>query len=126
MQCEEIREVRREVREYVVSSFYVPDPLADSASLIRAGIIDAAGTREMVAFLESTFGIAIAEDEVLPENLDSIARVAAFVCRKKAESPAAALGEPVEESDDDLVDEVGMGDGRHVPDAVELDHLSAG
>jgi len=123
MQCEEIREVRREVRDYVVGSFYVPDPLADSASLIGTGIIDAAGVREMVAFLESTFGIAIAADELLPENLDSIARVAAFVCRKKADSPDATLGDPVEEPADDPVDELGMGDGRHMPDAIELEHL---
>jgi len=126
MQCEEIREVRREVRDYVVSSFYVPDPLADSASLIRTAIIDAAGVREMVAFLESTFGIDIADDELLPENLDSIARVAAFVCRKKADSPDPLLGEPIEEARDGVVDDVGMSDGSHVPDAIELDHFHSG
>lgn len=126
MQCEEIREVRREVRDYIVSSFYVPDPLADSASLIKTGIIDADDVREMVSFLGSTFAIAVVEDEIVPENLDSIARIAAFVCRKKAEAPAAELGEPVEEPGDEAVDEIGVGHGSHVADAVELDHLHPG
>ena len=110
MQCEEIREVRREVRDYVVSSFFVPEPLADSASLIKTGIIDETGMLEMVAFLESTFGIVIEEEDIVPENLDSIARAAAFVCRKKAAAAEECAAEPVEEVDDGAVDEFGMSD----------------
>lgn len=127
MQCEDIREIRREVRDYLVSSFYVPDPqaLADSGSLLREGIIDETGMLEMVAFLESTFGVKIDEVEIAPENLDSIARVAAFVCRKKA-AAEADLGERVEEAGDEAVDEVGMGPGGPVADAVELDQLHPG
>ena len=122
MQCEDIREVRREVRDYVVSSFYVPSPesLADSASLIKTGIIDQAGMLEMVAFLETTFGLRIAQAEIVPENLDSIARAAAFVCRKKASA------QPVEEAADLPIDDVGMGDGSHVAEAVEFDELHPG
>ena len=120
MQCEEIREVRREVRDYVTGTFYVPDPLADSASLIRTGIIGETEVEGMVAFLESTFGIHIADREKLPENLDSIARIAAFVCRKKLSA------EPVEEVSDLAVDDVGMSDGGHMADAVEFDELHPG
>jgi acyl carrier protein len=120
VQCEEIREVRREVRDYVTSTFYVPDPLADSASLIRTGIIDETEVAEMVAFLESTFGIRIADGEKLPENLDSVARIAAFVCRKKISA------EPVEEASDLAVDDVGMSDGSHMADAIEFDELHPG
>jgi acyl carrier protein len=108
MQCEEIKEVRSEVRDYVISSFYVPSPetLADSASLLKTGIIDETGMLEMVAFLESTFGIRIEEEDIIPENLDSIARVAAFVCRRKADdAEEQPLPDPIE-----------------IADAVELDH----
>jgi acyl carrier protein len=85
MLIEDNQEIRRQVREYVVASFYVADPaaLGDSASLIDTGIVDSTGVLELVAFLEQTFGVAVGDDEMLPENLDSIARVAAFVCRKK-------------------------------------------
>ena len=112
MQCEDIREVRGEIRDYVISSFYVPSPetLADSASLLKSGIIDETGMLEMVAFLESTFGIGIAEEDIVPENLDSIARVAAFVCRRKADDvPEQPLPDPVE-----------------IADAVEIDQIHPG
>lgn len=124
MQFEDNREIRREVREYIVSSFYVPDPatLADSASLIKTGIVDETGVLEMVAFLESTFAVRIEDDEMTAENLDSIARVAAFVCRKKTCLESAVP----EEADDLLVDDPGIGDGRHVPEVGELDDLHAG
>jgi acyl carrier protein len=123
MQFEDNKEIRREVREYIVSSFYVADPeaLADSASLIDTGVIDDTGVLEMVAFLESTFGVKIDDEEILPENLDSIARVAAFVCRKKTCIESAEL----EETDDLAVDDPGMGDGRHVPELGEFDDLHA-
>jgi acyl carrier protein len=89
MLIEDNQDIRRQVREYVVSSVYGPDPgaLADSASLIETGIIDSTGVLELVAFLESTFGVTVGDEEMLPENLDSIARVAAFVCRKGIETP---------------------------------------
>ena len=124
MQIEDNQEIRREVRDYVVTSFYVADPaaLADSASLIETGIIDSTGVLELVAFLESTFGVKIADDEMLPENLDSIARVARFVCRKKEEAEAD-LGETIEEPGDEAVDEIAIG---IVPDAVELDSVHPG
>jgi len=128
MLIEDNQEIRREVREYLVSSFYVPDPeaLADSGSLLKNGIIDEDGMLEMVAFLESTFGVTIDEQDIAPENLDSIARVAAFVGRKKAAAAEADLGEPVEEPGDEAVDEIGVGHGSHVADAVEFDHLHPG
>jgi acyl carrier protein len=112
MLIEDIQEVRREIRDYVISSFYVPSPetLADSASLLRSGIIDETGMLEMVAFLESTFGIGIAEDDIVPENLDSIARAAAFVCRKKADAVAEQpLVEPIEIADAVDFDEIHPG-----------------
>ena len=85
MQIEDNQEIRRQLRDFVISSFYVADPaaLADSASLIETGIVDSTGVLELVAFLEQTFGVKVNDEEMLPENLDSIARVAAFVCRKR-------------------------------------------
>jgi len=123
MQIEDNKEIRRQVRDYVVTSFYVADAdaLADSASLMETGIIDSTGVLEMVAFLESTFGVRVDDEEMLPENLDSIARVAAFVCRKKACAESAVL----EETDDLPLDDLGMSDGRHVPEVAELDDLHA-
>lgn len=74
------------VRAFVVSNFYVADPasLKDDASLLDAGIVDSTGVLEVVNFLETEFGVSVADNEIVPENVDSIARIAAFVDRKKA------------------------------------------
>lgn len=78
-------EITEKVRAYVTTNFYVPDPacLTNEASLLDQGIIDSTGVLEVIAFLEETFGISVDDRDILPENLDSIERIASFVARKK-------------------------------------------
>jgi acyl carrier protein len=73
------------VREFVRSNFLVSDDVAltDQASLLELGIVDSTGVLEIIAFLERTFGLAVDDDEIVPENLDSIERIAAYVARKQ-------------------------------------------
>jgi len=59
-----------------------PQSLSDDASFLANGIIDSTGVLELVCFLENTFGIEVADEEMLPENLDSIRAVSAYVSRK--------------------------------------------
>jgi len=77
-------EIRMRVREFVTSNFYVADPseLLDDTSLLDQAIIDSTGVLEVIAFLEEEYAISIADEEVIPENLETIARIAAFVARK--------------------------------------------
>jgi acyl carrier protein len=74
------------VRSFVTSNFYVAEPaaLADEASLLDAGIVDSTGVLEVVQFLENDFGIKVEDHEIVPENVDSIARIAAFIEKKKS------------------------------------------
>jgi acyl carrier protein len=67
-----------------------PQSLADDASFLQNGIIDSTGVLELVSFLESTFGIEVADEEMLPENLDSVRAVSAFVARKLRPQQALA------------------------------------
>jgi acyl carrier protein len=60
--------------------------LPGDASLIEAGIIDSTGVLELVGFLERTYGLRIADHELVPENLDSIDRVVRFVESKRSAS----------------------------------------
>ena len=78
-------DLKQQLREFVTSNFYVADPaaLADDASLLEHGIIDSTGVLEVIAFLEEKFSIAVDDSEMLPENLDTIERIAAFVGRKQ-------------------------------------------
>lgn len=79
-------DIREKVRAFVTTNFYVADPLAlaDDASLLDRGIIDSTGVLEIIMFLEETFGLTVLDSEMVPENLDSIDSIAAYVTRKHA------------------------------------------
>jgi acyl carrier protein len=51
-------------------------------SLLESGVIDSMGVLQLVAFLESTHGIKISDDDLMPENFDTIGAIAAFVERQ--------------------------------------------
>lgn len=74
------------VRAFITTNFYVPDTgaLSDETSLLDQGIIDSTGVLEVVSFVESEFGVQAKDTEVLPDNFDTIGRIAAFVDRKMA------------------------------------------
>ena len=78
-------DIREQVRAFITSNFYVADPsvLDDKASLLDKGIIDSTGVLEVILFIEETFGVKIEDSEMLPDNLDSIERIANFVTRKQ-------------------------------------------
>jgi len=75
-----------EIRKFITTNFYVADPakLADDASFLDQGIIDSTGVLEVVTFLEDKFGIVVGDSEMLPENLDSLKNLTAFVERKRS------------------------------------------
>jgi len=80
-------DVRDKVRSYIIENFLFGDagPLADDEmSLLDGGIIDSVGVMELVAFLEQDFGLSVDDEELVPENLDSVANLVAFVGRKQA------------------------------------------
>jgi acyl carrier protein len=78
-------ETKQQIREFVTSNFYVADPasLEDGTSLLEQGIVDSTGVLEVIGFIETAFGITVEDSEMLPDNLDSIERIASFVARKK-------------------------------------------
>lgn len=66
--------------------------LSETDSLMERGLLDSMGVLEMVTFLESRFAIQIPDDEVLPQNLDSVGRLTEFV-RSKLSLKAGAIPE---------------------------------
>ncbi len=72
-----------QIRRFISDTFFV-DNFAADASFLKNGIIDSTGVLELVAFLEETFAIKVEDTELVPENLDSIGQVIAFVQRKQA------------------------------------------
>ena len=59
--------------------------LGPDDSLLESGTIDSVGVMALVAYLERDFGVAIGEDDLVPENFDSLSAIAAFVDRRRTE-----------------------------------------
>jgi acyl carrier protein len=80
----EVTEIAGKVTGFIEESFvYDQDTeLVPDDSLLDTGLIDSTGVLELVAFLEETFAISVEDEELVPANLDSITRIAAFVGRK--------------------------------------------
>jgi acyl carrier protein len=78
--------IEQGIRQYIVETFLFGqggDELTREDSLLERGIVDSTGVLEIVAFLEEKWGVGVEDEELVPENFDSIARLSAFVQKKK-------------------------------------------
>lgn len=82
--CATTNGVRARVRDFLGSTFYLANQaeLDDTTSLLETGIVDSTGVLEIIGFLESTFAFHVEDDEIIPENLDSVERLVDYVSRK--------------------------------------------
>jgi len=81
----------QQIRSFIVDNFLLGrDSGFDSdESLLETGIIDSTGIMHVVAFLEEQFGITIEDEDLVADNLDSVARIARFVDSKQQLRDAA-------------------------------------
>jgi acyl carrier protein len=87
--------VTQRIVAFVQENFIYDDSSLDpDASFMETGLIDSTGILEVVFFLEETFKISVEDDDVLPDNFDSVSRLSAYVHRKlegkRVELPAAS------------------------------------
>lgn len=77
--------IAAEIRRFVEDNLLFGEKatFADDASFLEQGLIDSTGVLELVAFVERTFGITLEDDELVPENLDSIANLVRFIATKQ-------------------------------------------
>jgi acyl carrier protein len=73
------------IREFVVDNFLFGDDenLKEGDSFLENGIVDSTGILELVEFIEKTYHIQVEDDELIPENLDSIANVVKYLEHKR-------------------------------------------
>jgi acyl carrier protein len=76
--------IREAIRNFIFENFIldVEDNLKDDDSLLEKGVIDSTGVLELVAFIEEKYGFTVEDEELVPENLDSIRNIAEFILRK--------------------------------------------
>lgn len=73
------------IRAFIVENFLFGEDAAwleEETSFLESGVIDSTGILEIIMFIEETFGIHVEDDEIVPENLDSLKNLAAFLARK--------------------------------------------
>ncbi len=81
-----MNETKGKIKTFIIENFLFgsEDGLKDETSFLEEGIIDSTGILELVTFLEEEFSITIEDEELVPENLDSINNVTAFLESKIA------------------------------------------
>ncbi len=73
------------IRDFIVSNFLFKDTqiqISDDDSLLSKGIIDSTGIQELVQFLEVTFHIRVLDEEIIPENIETISNIVRFITNK--------------------------------------------
>jgi acyl carrier protein len=80
-------EIKNQIRNFIIENFLFGESngLSESDSLLEKGIIDSTGVLELIAFIEESYGIKVKDEELVPENLDSIVSVTDFILRKQAQ-----------------------------------------
>ncbi|MBI5759806.1 MAG: acyl carrier protein [Planctomycetales bacterium] len=88
-----MKAIQQTLRNFVTENFLFGqggDSFSNQDSFLESGIIDSTGVLELVTFLESEYKVSIADDELVPDNLDSIDRLLAFIERKLGDAQKCA------------------------------------
>ena len=77
-------DLKKQIRTFIVENFLFGDAngLKDDSSFLDDGIMDSTGVLELVTFLEEEFSVTVEDEDLIPENLDSINNVTAYLEKK--------------------------------------------
>lgn len=81
-----VMSVENQIKAYILENFLFSDngyQLAEDDSFLEEGIVDSTGVLELVMFVEEAFGITVEDEEIVPENFDSVAQLVRYVRRKR-------------------------------------------
>ena len=86
-----MNDIKKTIKTFIVKNFTFGDEtmVTDTDSFLETGIIDSTGILELVDFLEKEFAITIEDDELIPENLESIEKIEMFLLHKRQDAPVA-------------------------------------
>ncbi len=82
-----MQDVKAKVRTYIMDNFIMGGtvaPFKDADSFMAKHVIDSTGFLELVTFLEETYGFVVEDEEMVPDNLDSLDNIETYVRRKRA------------------------------------------
>jgi acyl carrier protein len=86
--------LQEDIRGFIVDNFLFGEDrgLKDDSSFLKEGIVDSTGIMQLVSFIQEQYLIQVEDEELTPENLDSIGKVSAFIEGKMRESGACIPG----------------------------------
>jgi len=79
-----------QIRDFLAETFMFSGKgftLQDDASLLEAGVVDSTGILELIVFVEDTFDVQIPDEDIVPENFDSVERIAKYVDGRTGQPP---------------------------------------
>ncbi|MFH2035354.1 MAG: acyl carrier protein [Candidatus Zixiibacteriota bacterium] len=79
-------EIRTKLREFITDNFLIGsdiETIKDNDSFMEKEIIDSTGILELTSFVEEEFEITIDDEEMIPDNLDSIEKLSGFIVTKQ-------------------------------------------
>lgn len=74
-----------EIKDYIAKNLLFSNDgfrYSDTASFLEEGIVDSQGVMELVMFIEERYGISVDDTDIVPDNFDSVSRLAAYIRRK--------------------------------------------
>jgi acyl carrier protein len=85
-----MRDVKSVIRDFLSDNFLMgrSGDIGDDTSFMDTHLLDSTGFLELVTFVESKFGVKVADEELLPENFDSLCNIESYLARKRALNPA--------------------------------------
>lgn len=86
-----MQDVKGQVRKFLLDNFVMGGDveIRDETSFMEGHILDSTGFIELITYIEETFAVKVEDEEMVPENFDSLRNIEAYVARKRA-APAAA------------------------------------
>ncbi len=78
-------DVKEQIRNYIAENFLFSSngfTLDDDESFLEAGVVDSLGVVELVSFVEENFNVQVPDDDIVPDNFDSVDNLAAYIARR--------------------------------------------
>ena len=85
-----VADVITEIRAFIKDNFMLDeaDAIAEEASFMESHILDSTGFIELIGFIEERYGVQVLDEEMVPENFDSLRNIAGYLGRKRATAAA--------------------------------------
>ena len=80
-------EIQAQIRDHIAKNILFSDngfTYSDDASFLEEGIVDSLGVMDLILFIEEKFGVSVKDEDITPDNFDSVNKLAGYIQRQSA------------------------------------------